>query len=663
MRLLFKRSLFTTLLLIGLGTQAQSTVPAPKPSKLPEPLIQAIQLAVTSNPDVQSKWNAFLAADGQRDAAKAAFLPQVGFAGNLAKEIRSTQSFTNAPIDNIRLAQVTLKGVLFEGFLSVNEVRRLGAAKLSRYYELLEVSETVAAEVLRAYADVVRYRELVDLAAENYAEHKRSTELVEQRANAGVGRRVDVEQANGRLALAESNLLTEVTNLHDVSARYHRVVGEIPKTNAPLLPEPFRMAALPDSAEKLLREGLQNSPTMLAAFHNVRSSHMAVLGSKASYLPQVTGQVYGSGGNNTAGVVGGTRTRAGEVTLNYNLFRGWGDRSLDKALQSQREQAGNLQIKACRAVRQTLAQAYSDIRALNEKLDYEDRHRLSTEKAREAYRQQFDIGQRTLMDLLDTQNEFFQASRSYINIRHDQATAQARTLSAMGRLLKTVGVNRADLPTPEDAGDDEEVDFSLFCEGTEIVVDTVENIKAGLNLTPPDVRPGSYVVLLPDLNNVVGAVTVEGKGGKQLLAEAQKAAQVDGGGKAFSVNADELKRDFGTVMAALPKAPERFVLYFQRGSNVLTADSKAMLPKIVERAAARPGLDLSVIGHTDTSGSEKVNEALGRARAAFVTGQLKEMGLKTDAVILESHGKRSLEVATPDQTVEQRNRRVEVILR
>jgi adhesin transport system outer membrane protein len=303
------------------------------------------------------------------------------------------------------------------------------------------------------------------------------------------------------------------------------------------------------------------------------------------------------------------------------------------------------------------------MRTLSEKLGYEDRHRLATEKTREGYRQQFNLGQRTLMDLLSTQNEFFESTRSYINARHEQANAQARTLAASGLLLSTLGVSKKDMPEAKDVADEDKADPLTLCDGAETVVDTVDNIKAGLNMPSPQKPVGSYVVLLPDRDNVVGQITVEGKGGKQLIKEAQKGVKADGGGGTFAVSNEQLTRDFGTVMKALPTAPERFVLYFRRGKDVLTNESKALLPTIVEHAAARPGLDMSVIGHTDTSGSEQVNAVLGRERASFVARQLREKGLKTDALVIESYGKKSLEVPTPDNIKEQRNRRVEVILR
>ncbi|NVO07748.1 MAG: TolC family outer membrane protein, partial [Rhodoferax sp.] len=640
------------------GAQAQTTT-ANNAAKLPAPLVQAVKKAVTSNPDVQSKFNGFLSAGSLRDIARAGYMPQIDFSASVGNENRTTPTVPSTSY-NTTAGQLSADLVLFDGFFTTSEVNRLGAGVQTRYYELTEAAETVALDSFKAYTDVLRYRELVDLATQNYVEHKQSAQLVEERVNGGVGRRVDVEQANGRLAQAESNLLTELTNLHDASARYLRVVGEKPAASLPSLAEPFRLGVLPTSTEALMHDGILNSPTLLAAVQNARASQLAVNTSKSGFLPRVDLQAYGTKGNNNA-VAGDNQAQGAALALKYNLFKGGADQANGKFSGYSADQARDLQDKACRDVRQVLSLAFSDVRSLTEKLDYEDRHRLATEKTREAYRQQFEIGQRTLLDLLDTQNEFFESSRSYTNARHDQALAQARTLAAMGQLVSTMGVTRTDMPKPGD--DENKPDLNKLCEGTETAVDTVDSIKAGLNFAKPAKPLNSYVVLLPDRNNVVGKVIVEGKGGKQVLEEAQKGVKADGGGGTFAVSDEQLKRDFGGAMAALPKAPERFVLYFQRGTDVLTPESKALLPQIVQHGQAHPGLDVSVVGHTDTSGSEKVNEVLGRERASFVAKQLRDLGLKTDALSIESQGKKRLEVATPDNTKEQRNRRVEVILR
>lgn len=174
---------------------------------------------------------------------------------------------------------------------------------------------------------------------------------------------------------------------------------------------------------------------------------------------------------------------------------------------------------------------------------------------------------------------------------------------------------------------------------------------------------GSYVVLLPSPDGSVGQVTVRGAGGEQVLTQAQSGAPLDGSKAPFEVSNDRLARDFGAAMAARPPLPEQFLLYFERGGSELTAESKTLLPRIVERAKTRTAVDMSVIGHTDTQGSADGNEALALKRAGVIAGQLRELGLQNSLLTVESHGERNLLVATPDEVDEPRNRRVEVILR
>lgn len=636
--------------------------PSVRPT-LPKPLVDAIRKAVLTNPEVQAKWNGFLAADSQRDIAKAGFLPQIDLTASAGTENRVTPT-VNYCNYNLNSAQISLNQILFDGMFTINEVKRLNAAKLTRYYELLEASETAALEAMRAYADVARYRELVELATQNYIEHKQATLLVEERANAGVGRRVDVEQANGRLALAESNLLTELTNLHDVSARYLRVVGEKPAANLPPLPEPFRVGALPPSIDVLMRDGLSNSPTLLAAVQNARSNRIAIESAKSSYLPRLDLQVYGTQGTNTGGVVGDSRATGAAIALTYNLFKGGADRAREKQTVSLAEQARDLQEKACRDVRQTLSLAYSDSKSLSEQLRYIDQHRLATEKTREAYRQQFDIGQRTLLDLLDTQNEFFEASRSYINSRHDQANAQGRTLAAMGKLVSALGVSRADVPSPQDAGlDGAAIDPKEICPMEEVVVDTLEKIKADVVLptrskpvAAAPTRDCGRIILLPEEDGKVGQVEV--KGNKAGVVKLDKAydASIDDCDKVVIGKEQDLKR---FPIAALPAAARYYRLNFVLGKTTMLPDSEAVVKSLMEDYTKTGAPEVTIIGHADKTGTPAGNLALSKRRAEVVRQMLSAKGVKGK---MESawRGDKDPLPGTEALKVEPRNRRVEV---
>ncbi|OGB31850.1 MAG: hypothetical protein A3F78_03960 [Burkholderiales bacterium RIFCSPLOWO2_12_FULL_61_40] len=175
--------------------------------------------------------------------------------------------------------------------------------------------------------------------------------------------------------------------------------------------------------------------------------------------------------------------------------------------------------------------------------------------------------------------------------------------------------------------------------------------------------PRSYVVLLPSPDGSVGQVVVQGQRGEQVLTQAQQGSALDGGTPPFAVRPEDLQQDFGAAMAARPPLPEQFLLYFESGGSALTAESQALLPRIVERAQARASVDMSVIGHSDTQGKAEANEALALERASAIAEQLRGLGLANTVLAIESHGERNLLVPTPDETPEPRNRRVEITLR
>jgi outer membrane protein OmpA-like peptidoglycan-associated protein len=172
--------------------------------------------------------------------------------------------------------------------------------------------------------------------------------------------------------------------------------------------------------------------------------------------------------------------------------------------------------------------------------------------------------------------------------------------------------------------------------------------------------PRSYVVLLPSPDGTVGEVVVKGQKGEQVLTKPGQAGSLDG--TALQVEDKQIKQDFGDTMAALPKIPVRFLLYFRTGTT-LTAESELLIPKIVADAKMRPAVDISVIGHTDTLYTDPYNIQLALRRANKVSELLIQSGLKANSISIESHGKRNPLVQTPDNTWEPRNRRVEVSIR
>jgi adhesin transport system outer membrane protein len=140
-----------------------------------------------------------------------------------------------------------------------------------------------------------------------------------------------------------------------------------------------------------------------------------------------------------------------------------------RQFRERKDLALDLREKSCRDMRQTLSIAFNDTQRLNDQLSYIGQQVSLVEKTRAAYRDQFNIGQRTLLDLLNTQNEYFDARRAQINADIDLSVAYLRSYASMGRLLETLGLKRVDADNMPDEGDLTPVDLTQLCPASEPV--------------------------------------------------------------------------------------------------------------------------------------------------------------------------------------------------
>jgi len=176
----------------------------------------------------------------------------------------------------------------------------------------------------------------------------------------------------------------------------------------------------------------------------------------------------------------------------------------------------------------------------------------------------------------------------------------------------------------------------------------------------------SLVVLLADPDGTVGRATVSNPGGSVDLVgerDSTEAAMNQAPRAAGALTEAEVQRMFGEVLAALPPAPQRFILQFEFDSDELTAEGRKLLPEIIRIVTDRSVPEVDVIGHTDTTGTPQSNAALGLKRAASVRDLLVKAGLAAALIEVRSHGESDPLVRTADNAYEPRNRRVEVSVR
>lgn len=543
----------------------------------------AVEEAVMRNPEVVARYHVMTATSEEVKVARGGLYPRLDLRGYIGSETLEQRDMSpGAGPDrwdtyNVDGGALTLRQLLFDGFATSKEVKRLKYAKRVRYYELLATAEDAALEATRAYLDVVKYRKLLDLARDNYATHKEVYEHVRQRVEAGIGRGVDLEQAGGRLALAESNLVTEAANLHDVSARFERIVGQQPPDP---LQDPASFNGKLPTADELTQGAFRQAPEMNAALENIRAARAELKSKKGAYWPTLALQASVAHDRNSDNLAFTDRETRGrlELLLNYNLFNGGSDRARVRQYNEKLYESYDLRDKVCRDLRQTTRIAWNDTMKLQDQLQFQDQHQLATAKARDAYRKQFDIGQRTLLDLLDSENELYDARRTYLISEADLEIAHARVLAPTGHLLESLQLKS--IGSDGVSGDDDGLtdEDRVYCK-----MDVPQKVAK-----PAD-KP---VTPLPKRRRL----------------------------ESFTLKADTL--------FAFDKAD-------------LSARGKESLDGLVDGLMAHAkhkDRTINVHGYTDRLGSDSYNQRLSERRAQTVRDYLVGKGLPFDQVTAQGHG-------------------------
>jgi adhesin transport system outer membrane protein len=472
--------------------QQPVSVPAPGPARDPNAttMNQVVEQTLLSNPEIQARYHDFQSSLEGQNVARGGWKPQVNAQGYLGHEWQSNlpgqgSANWNRPGYNLELRQL-----LFDGFRTNNDVKQAGFVKLSRFYDLLATSDDITFSAVQAYVDLQRYRDLEFLARQNYTLHEETLKQIRERADSGVGRRVDMEQAGGRLALAQTNLMTESANLNDVTSRFRRVTGaDVPSS----------MAATPKVDDKLPKaptnfdDSLRSNPSFLSKQALLQAADAGAASSKGAYSPKfefvaTTGTDTSQPGPDYKNV----RSTNVEVVMSYNLYRGGSDSARIRQTAAQNYAARDVRDYTCRNVQQDLSVAWNNIIHLRQSLPFLRDHEVATTKVRDAYRQQFQIGQRTLLDLLDTENELFESRRAYTNALYDLQVAEYKWLALSHKLLPTLGLAPANNQMPEENGKLAVTDDVIkLCNSTVPDAARLEPVKVIYNngTTPPDFVP------------------------------------------------------------------------------------------------------------------------------------------------------------------------------
>lgn len=420
-------------------TEAEISAPVAQPASLRD----VVAISVATNPEYGIAASARRVTDEELNQARSLYLPSIDLRADGGYEY-SNDPATRAGVGSDSEKKLrydtglTLTQMLFDGFRARYENVRQQARVLSSAHRVREAAELVGLSAVESYLDVMRQRELLKIAEQNVAEHVSIMMRINDSTKAGRSTEADLQQARARLAAARAQKANVTETLRTAEASYIRDVGVVPGDLVmPDLPEEF----LEEGVEEEVLISLSQSPTIDIFEADTEAAHAEYEEAKAAFMPKVDVQVNSRQGYNLGGVDGRDTSASALFVMNWNLYRGGADTAKVKEQIHREARTREARKKAARSIENDVRQTWARMMSARERAKQFREQAAANKEVVRAYKDQFELNRRTLLDVLDSQNELFVSRANSINAQFLEMFAAYRLLALKGELLPSLAVD------------------------------------------------------------------------------------------------------------------------------------------------------------------------------------------------------------------------------
>ena len=395
-------------------------------------LSEVIGKAIRTNPEVLAAISNRDATEKELDNAKAGRYPTLDLKMGSGSERTQTRTIDTDSFGRQEFS-IQAKQLLFDGGVVSGEIDRQRARLQSLDSKVFDVSDSVAQRVADIYLEVLKNQEIYVLAKNNLESHQDYLEKIRERANAGIATAADLQLAEGRAALASSTLAAKEASLDDAKFRYKRLVGEMPRN----LVKPNTITqAIPDLVELANEISINNNASLKVSAQDTLAAKEAEKAARARFMPTVTLEAGATRNRNIDGIAGRNQDNTLMMMMNYNLFRGGADKAKVEEYSARYNAAIESENNIKRMIEEEVGRAWVARKASKISLDFYLESAAKASSVKEAYKAQYDIGKRTLLDLMNTESEMFQAKSALISGMYTVEQSDYRLLAVMGGILK-----------------------------------------------------------------------------------------------------------------------------------------------------------------------------------------------------------------------------------
>ncbi len=403
-------------------------------------LEQAVAHSITHNPSIKASYNEFKSKVYSSQASSGAYLPKIDLDADIGYESVDLASGIDNSLTR-KEATLSLTQLIWDGSSTLNDMDRTAAEAESVRLQLLSDAQDIALEVSKIYLDVVKASEVLALSEANLSVHKNIHRDIKKRVESGIGSTADLTQVEARLAKANGNLLAAQNNLYDSQTQFMRLVGQAPQD---LVFPRADKNAIPANIDDALKRAFDNHPVIKVAQSDVDSARFQYKQSKGTNLPTFSFEANQTWREDSGGIEGSSDEFSAMLRMRYNLYNGGSDADRSESMVYQLNKAKDLRDRTFRTLEEGLRLSWSALDLTLQQKEFLAEHVDAASSTVIAYNKQYKLGKRTLLDLLNTENELFEARKGYLDAKYAEQYAKYRVLNATGGLLDALRVD-----TPE----------------------------------------------------------------------------------------------------------------------------------------------------------------------------------------------------------------------
>ena len=420
-------------------------------------LRDAVQAALQTNPEIRQAVHNKLATQKERRQAEGLWYPRVSVeasagARNLRNPTRRNLGIADDTLFPLE-ASVTADQLLTDMGGREAEIRRQASRTDAAAARIEERSEYVALNISRAYVDYVLQQRLVAIAEDNATFHERLAGDLRQGVSQGSISIADQQQAEERLQSARARV-TEAREDLDTAAIQFRTLAGIPIDSVTMPPDVQQcMPATLEEAEALAR---QHNPRVQESIADLSTARELIRAAKAEMGPRFNLEGTARVGDDVDGFSGHTTDLSARVVMRWLVFNGGTNIANVREQQARADEAHARLFEMTRRAEEDTRSAWSRLTNQGRLVgELETQNRVSDDLLL-SYREQFNVGRRSLLDVLDAQNTRYNVQAQLETARMARIYAQYRTLAASNRLIECLGVTM-----PTEAWSDERTRYKV----------------------------------------------------------------------------------------------------------------------------------------------------------------------------------------------------------